>query len=319
MKSSFIDCWVLISSFICYLENMEKVVASFYKFIELSDLSFLKKKIFDLNLEKEIKGSIIIADEGINGSLYGSKKNIHKIIDEIATIKEFNDLNVDYNFTIVETFKNFKVKIKNEIVTIGDKSVKPINHVGVYIEPNNWDNFIKRDDVIVIDTRNKYEVKIGTFENSVNPQLNNFREFPEWWKKNHKRFEKKKIAMFCTGGIRCEKSTSLLKETGFEDVYHLRGGIINYLKQPSKSKNSWIGECFVFDQRVSVIEGINQGKYKLCFGCRRPISEKDIKHKYYEEGVSCPECINEHSSKRKEGFRERQKQKVLYNKKYRNI
>ena len=294
---------------------MEKIIASFYKFVNLSNLLSIKDYLLDLNLKNDIKGSIIIANEGINGSISGFKNDVQKVLQEILNIEEFFDLKVDFNLIKSEPFKNFKIKIKKEIVTIRDKKVKPTKHVGIYIRPNYWDNFINQNDVILIDTRNKYEVKIGTFKNAINPMLNNFSEFPKWWRNNKKKFKTKKIAMFCTGGIRCEKSTSLILESGFKDVYHLEGGIIGYLKQPSAQKKSWKGECFVFDQRVSVLNGVKEGNYKLCFGCRRPISVDDINHESYEEGVSCPSCINEHSSKRKDGFRERQRQKILFNKK----
>ena len=294
---------------------MKKSLVTFYKFISVTNLKKISEDINKFNFNKDLKGSIIIAKEGINGSIYGQEDDVRSFIKKIKKIKIFRDIKVRFSYTEVIPFKNFKVKIKKEIVTIGDKEIKPSQNVGKYIDPYQWDEFICQKDVVVIDTRNKYEVKIGTFKNSINPKINNFKEFPTWWKKNKKSFLNKKIAMFCTGGIRCEKSTSLVLKNGFDEVYHLKGGIIDYLRLPQKTISQWEGECFVFDQRVSITKFEEKGNYKLCYGCRRPISFNDTKHVNYEEGVSCKECFDEHSPKRKEGFRERQRQKTTKEKK----
>ena len=290
---------------------MKKFIATFYKFISVTNIKIFSENINKFYGNNDIKGSIIIALEGINGSIYGLEDDVKSFVKKIKKIKELSDIKVRFSETEVIPYKNFKFKIKKEIVTIGDKEIQPSQKVGKYIDPDQWDEFISQKDVVVIDTRNKYEVKIGTFKNSINPKINNFREFPIWWNENKDSFHGKKIAMFCTGGIRCEKSTSLVINNGFEEVYHLKGGIIDYLKLPQKSISEWEGECFVFDQRVSITNFEEKGNYKLCFGCRRPISFEDTKHFHYEEGVSCNECFYEHSFKRKEGFRERQRQKVL--------
>ncbi len=204
-----------------------------------------------------------------------------------------------------------KVRLKKEIVTMGQPDVDPRARVGHYVAPQDWNDLIGREDVAVIDTRNDYEVAIGTFEGAVDPETKSFREFPDWWAKNKDRFHNKRVAMFCTGGIRCEKSTAYLRQLGFDEVYHLRGGILKYLEQVPEAESKWNGECFVFDSRVSVGHGLKEGDYELCYACRMPLAPEDFDRPEYEKGVSCHRCIDQTDEDRKTRFRERQKQVEL--------
>jgi UPF0176 protein len=208
-------------------------------------------------------------------------------------------------------FLRMKVKLKKEIVTMGQPHVDPTVNVGNYVEAKDWNDLIAQDDVVLIDTRNDYEVAIGTFDGAIDPLTKSFGEFPAWWEENKNRFHNKRVAMFCTGGIRCEKSTNFLLNEGVEDVYHLKGGILKYLEEVPQEQSSWDGECFVFDARVSVKHGLEEGKYELCYACRMPLAPEDFTKPEFEKGVSCHQCINDHDEDRKERFRERQKQVML--------
>lgn len=208
-------------------------------------------------------------------------------------------------------FGRMKVRLKKEIVTMGQPDVDPLAGTGHYVEPEDWNDLIRSDDVVVIDTRNDYEVAIGTFENAIDPETASFRDFPAWWEDNKERFHNKRVAMFCTGGIRCEKSTNYLLGQGVEDVYHLKGGILRYLEEVPADQSSWQGDCFVFDNRVSVGHGLKEGPHDLCHGCRRPILPADKAHAQYEEGVTCPHCADSATEADKNRFRERQKQMTL--------
>jgi UPF0176 protein len=221
----------------------------------------------------------------------------------------FKNIDIKKSFYRENPFKKLSIKIKQEIVPMGDPEVRPAVNVGEYIDPADWDNFILDKNTVVIDMRNDFEVKMGSFEDSVNPGTENFRDFPAWWQKNKRSFGGKKIAMFCTGGIRCEKSTSYIIKDGTSEVFHLKGGILNYFEKivPSE-KSKWQGECFVFDQRVSLTNELNSGSFELCFGCRNPITKADKKHRYYEHGVTCPKCHCNKNEKQMLSLRERQKQ-----------
>ena len=201
-----------------------------------------------------------------------------------------------------------KVKVKNEIVTIGIAKIKPNQKTGKYVDAKSWNNIIQSEEYVVIDTRNDYEVGIGTFKNSENPRIKSFREFPLWWEKNKNKYKSKKIAMFCTGGIRCEKSTNYLLQDGVKEVVHLKGGILKYLENVPKKDSMWEGACFVFDQRVSVLHGLIEGPQSLCYACRRPVEVEDTEHEFYEKGISCKNCYDEHTDDKRERFKERQKQ-----------
>ena len=287
---------------------MDKItVCSFYKFSEINDLKNLKNKFFLFLKEKKIYGTVLIAPEGINGTVSGLDSNIIKMIDFIKSDTRFHDIDYKLSYTDKIPFYRTKVRLKKEIVTLGVK-LKKSDFNATYLEPNEWNELLKDDDVILIDTRNKYETAIGTFKNSIDPGTESFREFPEFVNNNLNHQKDKKIAMFCTGGIRCEKSTAYLKSKGFKHVYHLKGGILNYLKKINKKNSLWSGECFVFDNRVSVNHSLEKGIYDQCHACRLPITQEDKKHVHYLEGVSCSNCFNKTSVKRKKRFYERQRQ-----------
>ena len=288
---------------------MEKIkILAFYKFTTFNYLLDLKSSLSQMCETNEVLGSVLISEEGLNGTIAGFEENIDTALQFMQALPGCVDLEHKTSFASNKPFSKLRVRIKQEIVTMGCPEVRPSQLVGNYVEAEDWNDFIKNDDVVVIDTRNDYEVSIGTFEGSVNPMTQKFRDFPAWWSKNRHKFEDKRIAMFCTGGIRCEKSTNFLIQNDHNNVFHLKGGILKYLENVSAEKSQWKGECFVFDQRVSVKHGLQEGSYSLCFACRRPISNFDKKHAKYEEGVSCHNCYDQHSLKRKEGFRERQRQ-----------
>ena len=283
-------------------------IAALYHFTPVSDLPNLQKSVRSKCEKLAVKGTLLLAPEGINGTVAGSKNAIKELLSFLQAQPGFADLEWKISNSINEPFGKLKVRLKKEIVTMGQPEVDPRGAVGQYIEPEDWNAFIASDDVVVIDTRNDYEVSIGTFEGAVDPKTKSFREFPAWWADNKNRFENQRVAMFCTGGIRCEKSTSYLKSQGVEDVFHLKGGILKYLEKVPEEETTWNGECFVFDGRVSVGHGLKVGPHQMCFGCRRPILPEDVKKETYELGVSCHQCFDETSEQDKDRFRERQKQ-----------
>ena len=299
---------------------MHYVVVTFYKFFPVLDPKHLKKILEEKLQGLNLVGSMLIATEGLNGYLAGEKCDTELIIKVLKKITGFSDLNLKVSKTDTLPFLRMKVKLKKEIVTIGLEGVKPSELVGDYIDAHNWNNILKSDDYVVIDTRNDYEVDIGTFKNSVNPKIKSFREFPLWWQENKAKYKEKKVAMFCTGGIRCEKSTNYILQDGCNEVVHLKGGILEYLGKVPKSMSMWEGACFVFDQRVSVLHNLTEGPHLLCFACRRPINLADVENEYYQEGVSCKYCFDEHDSVRRERFKERPKQISLAKKRgYKHI
>lgn len=235
-----------------HTNNDQVAILSFYSFTNIENTDILLPKILLITKKKYVRGTIIIAQEGFNGSISGSEENVKLVVDEIRKMTDAQDINIKINYSDIQPFSRIKVKIKNEIVSLKYGSLDVENLKGEYIETHDWDNFIQRDDVITIDTRNDYEVKVGTFKHAVDPKTKTFREFPEWTKANIDSLKNKKVAMFCTGGIRCEKSTALLKQMGIEEVYHLKGGILQYLEDTNNSNNMWQGECFVFDDRGAV-------------------------------------------------------------------
>ena len=286
-------------------------VAALYKFhsIEnpLSVQQMLKSNLDD-NL---VTGTILIGKEGLNGTISASIKDIKKAISIIKSIKGFDDINIKYSKSKIKPFIRLKVKTKEEIVTIGDKKLDPSINSGIYVEPKDWNSLIAKDDVLLIDTRNNYEYSIGTFKNSINPRTNNFREFPNWVKSqkfSNKDKKTKKVAMFCTGGIRCEKATSYMKKEGFKNVFHLKGGVLKYFEDISTDQSKWTGECFVFDDRVSLDHNLDEGSYDMCHGCRMPITKQDKESKYFIKGVSCPACFESKTNEQKSRYMSRQKQ-----------
>ena len=287
-------------------------VAALYKFSRILDPLKLHNEIRLKLKEISISGTILVGSEGINGTISSSsKKNLLSALNFIKNIKGFEDLDIKLSSSDKNPFLRLKVKLKEEIVTIGDKAIDPTEIVGEYVEPKDWNNLIDHKDTIVIDTRNNYEYSIGTFRNSLNPKTTKFREFPQWINKQKFTEDEKKnknIAMFCTGGIRCEKASSLMKKKGFNNVFHLKGGILRYFESVSQDTSSWEGECFVFDDRVSVKHDLSKGTYDMCHGCRMPITEKDKESNKYIRGVTCSKCFDETTDVQKSSYMSRQKQ-----------
>lgn len=284
------------------------IVCALYHFTRFSDPAALKPALLDLAVSKGVTGSLLLAREGINGTIAGSREGIDAVLAHVRALPGCSDLECKESTAQDAPFPRMKVKLKKEIVTMGQPDVDPLAKVGHYVAPEDWNDLIRSPDVAVIDTRNDYEVAIGTFEGAVDPKTDTFRDFPAWWEANKERFHNKRIAMFCTGGIRCEKSTNFLMSQGVEDVYHLKGGILKYLEEVPQKDSSWEGECFVFDGRVSVGHGLEEGPHVLCHACRRPILPEDQQRAEFEDGVTCHLCINEKSEADKARFRERQKQ-----------
>ena len=281
-------------------------VFGFYKFKQINNLNRNKKLLNNLLLKKNIRGTIIISREGINGSLSGKNKDLNETIRKIKIIfklKEFNSFNKSNSK--FQPYHKPKIKIKKELVPMSLNIKNEIQKIDNRIEPNKWNKLIKSKKTFLFDARKPFENKVGSFNNAFNPNVDNFRDFPKYLKTLKKQ---QPIAMFCTGGIRCEKVSVFLKKKGFENVYQLKGGILNYLKKIKKKDSLWKGECFVFDNRVSLKHGLLQGSYSVCSGCRKPISLKDKKSKMYEEGVSCPSCYGKLTKKQKSRFRMRQSQ-----------
>ena len=281
-------------------------VFGFYKFIKIPYLKKKKKLIGEILIKKNIRGTVIISKEGINGTISGKGPDIKTSIDQLKRVLRFKDFNsTNKSKSLFQPFHKPKVKIKNEVVPMNLKLNKMIQKKDSHIEPHKWNKLIKDKETIVIDARKPFEYDVGTFKGSVNPRIDNFRDFPKYLKKLKKN---QAIAMFCTGGIRCEKASVYLEKKGFNNVYQLKGGILNYLKKTDPKKSLWKGECFVFDNRVSLKHGLQSGSYSICSGCRKPISSKIKKSKKYEEGVSCPNCHDNLSDQQKTRFRMRQKQ-----------
>ena len=283
-------------------------IAALYHFTRFEDPAALKGPLAKTCCAHSVKGTLLLAREGINGTVAGPREGIDAVLAHIRGLPGCADLDWKESVSDTAPFGKMKVRLKREIVTMGQPDVDPAARTGHYVAPKHWNDLIAQDDVVVIDTRNDYEVAIGTFDGAVDPETRSFGEFPAWWAKNQHRFHNKKVAMFCTGGIRCEKSTNYLLGQGIEDVYHLKGGILKYLEEVPASESRWRGECFVFDGRVSVGHGLKVGPHQLCHACRRPILPADRARPEYEDGVSCHHCIHETSDADKARFRERQKQ-----------
>ncbi len=283
-------------------------IAALYHFTRFSDPAALKPGLEQACLDHHVRGTLLLAREGINGTIAGPDAGITAVLSHIRALPGCAALEVKQSRSDTPPFAHLKVRLKKEIVTMGRPDVDPLASVGHYVAPEDWNDLIRAPDVAVIDTRNDYEVAIGSFEGAIDPQTVRFRDFPAWWQANRDRFHNKRIAMFCTGGIRCEKSTSYLLGQGVGEVYHLRGGILKYLEEMPEDDSAWQGECFVFDSRVSVGHGLRRGPYDLCHGCRRPILPADKARPEYEAGVSCHHCVDETSQADKARFRERQKQ-----------
>ncbi|MEO1641089.1 MAG: rhodanese-related sulfurtransferase [Pseudomonadota bacterium] len=286
-------------------------VAALYHFTRFDDPAALQGPLLDLCKARGIMGTLLLAREGINGTISGDPAGIDAVLDHIRALPGCADLEWKESTATTPPFHRMKVRLKKEIVTMGQPDVDPAARTGHYVAPAEWNDLISAPDVAVIDTRNDYEVAIGTFDGAVDPETKSFGEFPAWWEANKHRFHNKRIAMFCTGGIRCEKSTNYLLGQGVEDVYHLRGGILKYLEEVPEAESKWQGDCFVFDARVSVGHGLAEGPHILCHACRRPLEPADQNHSAFEQGVSCHQCVDETSEADKARFRERQKQMAL--------
>ncbi|MSP27430.1 MAG: rhodanese-related sulfurtransferase [Methylococcales bacterium] len=281
-------------------------IAAFYKFVPLTNLADFNEKINAFREVFPISGTVIIADEGVNSTIAGLSENIDGFLENLE--KLVGKLQPKYFFCENDPFHRFKVKLKNEIVTFEDKSVGPNKHIGTYISPNKWNELIKNEDVLLLDTRNKYETNIGYFKDAEIPNVDTFIEFKKYLDDVIENRPVEKIAMYCTGGIRCEKSTGYALKRGVKEVYHLEGGILNYLEHTQAEDSLWEGECFVFDHRVSVDKDLNRGSYALCHACGYPVSESEKQHEHYEDGVSCVLCFDATTEERKQDFRERVKQ-----------
>ena len=288
------------------------LTVAFYQFITLDEKNSYQEHIHNFCEANKIKGTISLADEGINGTISGKEKNIR---DFLIFIKKeglfngvFSKLEHKESWASKNPFYRMKVRLKKEIVALGVDGVSPTKNVGKYVKPEEWNNLISDPNTIIIDTRNHYEVDIGTFKNATNPNTSTFRELPSFIEENFDPKTPKKVAMFCTGGIRCEKATSLMLDKGFKDVYHLEGGILKYLETIDEDKSLWEGECFVFDQRVAVTHGLNEGKYDQCYACRHPLSPDEMNSSHYIKGISCPYCYNKLTNEKKSSVIERQKQ-----------
>jgi len=287
------------------------VVSAMYKFVVLENFEALRAPLQQFMENNEIRGTLLLAREGLNGTVSGSADSIKHLHQWLATQPGLDNVGHKESFHQKQPFNRTKVKLKKEIVTMGVEGVDPNQVVGTYVKPSDWNALISDPEVVLVDTRNDYEYDIGTFEKALNPNTQTFREFPDYVKENLDPKKHKKVAMFCTGGIRCEKSTAYLKELGFDDVYHLEGGILKYLEEVPKEETMWQGECFVFDERVAVDHDLKKGQYDQCFGCRYPVTEEDKKSEFYQQGVSCPRCFHELTDKQKERFAEREKQSQL--------
>ena len=281
-------------------------VLGFYKFVKNKSLKKTKILLQDFLIKKKIRGTIIIAKEGINGTISGDTKNIKSTINKLKKIfsfKEFDNSNISRSS--FQPFHKPKVKIKKEVVPMNLTLNTKERNLDTHLNPSEWNKLIKKKDTYIIDTRKPFEYEVGTFKKSINPNINNFRDFPKYLNKLKKD---KPVAMFCTGGVRCEKTSVYLKKKGFNNIYQLNGGILNYLQKIKKQDSLWKGECFVFDNRISLKHGLKTGTFKMCSGCRKPISSKDRKSKIYEEGVSCPSCYDKLTPEQKSRFRMRQSQ-----------
>ena len=287
------------------------IAAAFYKFVALPDFAELRAPLLEFCEQCSVKGTILLAAEGINGTIAGEPARVREVLEFLRRDPRLADLEHKESGATKRPFYRMKVRLKREIVTLGVPSVDPTRMAGTYVKPEDWNRLIDDPDVVVVDVRNDYEVALGTFAGAINPETRSFRELPQWVREQSALKEKPKVAMFCTGGIRCEKSTAFLRSEGFDEVYHLQGGILKYLETIPAEQSRWQGECFVFDERVAVGHGLTPGRYDLCRSCRSPISDSDRASEYFVEGVSCPRCFHDRSDEKKAGLRERQRQVEL--------
>lgn len=297
------------------VSDLPVCVAALYRFAPMGDLSPLRGKLLELCNGLEIRGTLLLAREGINGTVAGSDAAIADLVAALRDLPHCADLDVKYSRAKNLPFRRMKVRIKAEIVTMGQPQIDPLAGTGHYLDGEEWNALIADPGTVVIDTRNSYEIAAGTFARAVDPGTRSFREFPDWFRTHRAELlgdgRPPKVAMFCTGGIRCEKSTAFLKAEGIDEVYHLKGGILKYLEDMPEEHSLWQGECFVFDQRVTVGHGLVEGSCTLCHACRRPVKPEELASPLYEEGVSCPACHDERTEEQRASYRERHRQEML--------
>jgi UPF0176 protein len=291
--------------------STQYVTCALYKFVALPNYGSIRHPLLKLMTDNQVYGTLLLAAEGINGTVSSTREGIDAVLNWLNQQPGLENIDTKESFDTEIPFHRTKVKLKKEIVTMGVEGIDPRQVVGTYVKPQDWNDLISDPEVLVVDTRNDYEVEIGTFKHAVDPKTTSFREFPEWANKNIDRAKTKKIAMFCTGGIRCEKSTAYMKEQGYEEVYHLEGGILKYLEEVPKDQSLWQGECFVFDNRVAVDQDLKRGSYDQCHACRMPITEQEKTLESYQEGLSCHHCYGKVSDEQRQRFAQRQKQVQL--------
>ena len=287
------------------------VTCALYKFVALPNYGSIRHPLLKIMTDNQVFGTLLLASEGINGTISGTRASIDTVLHWLAQQPGLDNIDTKESYDDNIPFYRTKVKLKKEIVTMGVEGIDPNQVVGTYVKPADWNALISDPEVLVVDTRNNYEVEIGTFKDAVNPNTTSFREFPAWATENIEPDKTKKIAMFCTGGIRCEKSTAYMKEQGFDEVYHLEGGILKYLEEVPKEQTLWQGECFVFDNRVAVDHDLKRGSYDQCHACRMPITEQEKTLDTYQEGLSCHHCFGTLTEEQKQRFSQRQKQMEL--------
>jgi UPF0176 protein len=287
---------------------MAGVVATFYKFVPCPDYAELRFQLLELCQHHHIKGTILLAPEGINSTLWGTQSALEAVLSELARDRRFQDLEIKWSASESSPFERLKVKLKREIVTFGVPSADPTQQVGTYVSPQEWNDLIQEPDVLVVDTRNDYEVEIGAFQGALNPETSSFRDFPDYVETHLNPLKHPKVAMYCTGGIRCEKASAYLLSQGFQEVYHLKGGILKYLEDIPPDESLWHGECFVFDDRVALQHGLTQGQHTLCRSCGHPITAEDEAEPGYEPGISCPYCVERLTPEKRAKQMERQRQ-----------
>ena len=291
--------------------NLPVRVAALYRFCRLEAFAALREPLAAFCCGRGIKGTLLLAHEGINGTVAGSDAAIADLIAYLEAIPALSGLEVKYSSAAEMPFHRMKVRLKKEIVTMGVEDVDPLNGAGAYVEAEAWNDLIADPDTVVIDTRNDYEVAIGTFRNAVDPATRSFREFPEWVARHRGELEGRKVAMFCTGGIRCEKATAYVRSLGLDEVFHLKGGILKYLEEVPAEESLWEGECFVFDERVSVTHGLEEGEAELCRACRHPLTPEALQSPFYSEGVSCAHCHGTRTEEDRQRYAERHRQVAI--------
>jgi UPF0176 protein len=292
-------------------DQSQIVVCALYKFVTLEKFQDLRQPLLKVMEYNKIRGTLLLASEGINGTVASNRQGIDALLAWFEKDTRLGNIVLKESFETSNPFNRIKVKLKKEIVTMGIEGIDPKQVVGTYVKPKDWNALISDPDVVLVDTRNAYEVKVGTFEGALNPNTTNFREFPQYVRDNLDPKANKKVAMFCTGGIRCEKSTAYLKEQGFDEVYHLEGGILKYLEEVPEADTMWQGECFVFDNRVTVNHQLEKGVYDQCHACRLPITKEEQTSEKYLEGISCPHCFDTHTLDQRQRYEERQRQMEL--------